>query len=913
MCKLCFALLSLAFVSTYLSAQTQTEPAPALHKRVALSEYGNLPLSFEANLGQTDGQVKFLSRGSGFSLFLTNDEALIALKKTRPSQIDPGKRAARPTRMADTEASSASVKLRMQVLGANTASRVVGAAELPGKVNYFIGNDPAKWRTNVPTYAQVKYENVYPGVDLIYYGNRGRLEYDFVVAPGADPGLIALRFRGGSDVAVDQNGDLLLNSEDVRFQKPVVYQNANGARKSVESRYVMAANNTMRFMVGDYDRNKPLIIDPVLVYSTYLGGSVVDSASGIAVDASQNAYVIGTTQSTDFPTANAIQPVFPSTQTPETDPFSVFITKINASGSALVFSTYLGGSGPDFGFGIAVDPSGSVYATGRAASDNFPTVNPIQPQRTACCGPGAGSSAFITKLNPAGSAIIYSTYLGGFGEDWATAIAADAAGNAYITGFASSPLLEDCPPCSFPTTPNALQPNLGGVIGVATNAFVTKINPDGSALVFSTYLGGSGRFDVGTGIAVDPAGNVYVTGNAVSNDFPTANAIQPTQKAKNTQINGNHNAFVSKINPSGTAFVYSTYLGGSTNDGGGGITADSSGNAYVTGQTQSADFPTVKPLQSTLVGSANAFLAKISPSGSAIVYSTFLGGSGSDGASGVTVDHLGDAYIAGGTASTDFPTVNALQPTFGGGSSDAFVTEINATGNALVYSTFLGGSGDEGGGPIALDPLGNVYVAGSTNSTNFPAVNALQHALGGSGATNAFVSKIGSTIAARLNLSGVEFFAGHPCTIDGQHATCGAHFLGWSGGSGHVPNGWVAFPGDGKAVWEANIDYGGDAAFGKTINLSKGSRLELLLKKEKLLSETVTEGTVVWPLSATDDLGCGAGVAKVRALFTTKQGDPASFVGCLHDLPAGRVIPPKIWGTFFTLKDEMDENNQSHE
>jgi hypothetical protein len=915
--KFCFALLSLALVSTCLSAQTQTGPASALHKRDALlSEYGKLPLSFEANRGQTDGQVKFLSRGSGFSLFLTNDEAVIDLKKASPSHIDPRRRISTPTRMVDTDASSASVKLHMQLLGANMASRVVGAAELPGKVNYFIGNDPANWRTNVPTYAQVKYENVYPGVDLIYYGNRGRLEYDFVVAPGADPGLIALRFRGSRDVAVDQHGDLLLDSEDVRFQKPVVYQNTDGTREFVESQYVMTADNIIRFTVGDYDRSKPLIIDPVLVYSTYLGGSLVDNGSGIAADASGNAYVIGTTTSTDFPTANAFQPAFPSTKTPETDPFSVFITKINASGSALVFSTYLGGRGPDFGFGIAVDPSGNVYVTGRAGSFNFPTVNPLQSQRTDCCGTSGIGSGFVAKLNPAGSALIYSTYLGGFGEDWGTAIAADAVGSAYVTGTTSSPMLEDCDVCSFPTTPNALQPHLGA--DFANNAFVTKINPDGSAFVFSTYLGGSGG-DAGSSIAVDTAGNVYVTGTARSSDFPTANAIQPTRK-------GGQNAFVTKINPSGSAFVYSTYLGGSTNDGGGGITADSSGNAYVSGSTSSADFPTVNPLQSTLLGPANAFLTKINPSGSAIVYSTFLGGSGSDGASGVAVDHLGNAYIAGSTASTNFPIRNAPQPTFGGG-TDAFVAEINPSGNALVYSTFLGGSGDDRAGPIALDSSGNVYVTGGTTSTNFPTANPLQPTFGGGvefRGGDAFVTKIASTIAAGLTLSGLEFFPGFPCRFDHdgregrenrdgrEHFKCGAHFVGWSGGEGKGPDGWTAFPGDGKAVWEADVNHKGKVDFGSTVDLLSG-RLVLRVKGQRIVTEFVTHGTVVWPPSAISDLGCGEGVANVTVSFKSRHGRPASFVGCLHDLPAGSVVPPKIWGTLSILKSEMDEDNQSHE
>jgi hypothetical protein len=907
--RLFFIVLSIVVFSASSFAQTDRGAASSQHEDVALLGYGKLPLGFETNTGQTDPRVKFLSRGRGFSLFLADMEAVVVLKKPDRGRTDPTRQIASLTGKSNPNQSSVGGTIRMQLLGANTTAQVVSSDELPGKVNYFIGNDPSKWRTNVPTYAKVKYENVYPGVDLVYYGNQEQLEYDFVLAPGADPSSIGLRFDGDEDATIDANGDLLLEAGGVRFQKPRIYQEFGDVRREIEGRYDLVAENTVHFAVGDYDHRRALIIDPVLTYSTYLGGSMVDSAAGIAVDASQNAYVIGTTNSPDFPTKNAIIPVFPSTQPPPFPNLSVFITKINASGSALVFSTYLGGTAADFGNGIAVDPAGNVYATGEARSTDFPTFHPIQAQRTSCCSPGAGSSAFITKLNPTGSGFIYSTYLGGFGEDFATAIAADAAGNAYITGFANSPLLEQCPPCSFPTTPGVLQPNLGGQIGVATNAFVTKINPDGSALVFSTYLGGSGRFDMGNGIAVDPAENVYVTGNAVSTDFPTANAIQPMQKAKDTNLNANHNAFVSKINPTGTAFVYSTYLGGSTNETPSGITADKDGNAYITGQTFSTDFPTLNPLQSTLSGNSDAFLTKINPSGSAITYSTFLGGSADDGASGVAVDALGDAYIAGFAGSTDFPTLSAQQPDFAGGSDDAFVAEINPSGNALVYSTYLGGSGDDRGAGIAVDPLGNVHAAGTTASTNFPTLNALQHGLGGAGATNAFVAKIGSTIADRLNLSGVEFFAGHPCTVDGQGATCGAHFIGWSGGSGHVANGWVPFPGDGKAVWEANVAYEGDVAFGKTVELVKGSRLELLEQNNKLLSEIVTEGTVTWPASTNDDLGCGRGVAKVHALFRTKQDAPASFVGCLHDLPAGSVVPPKIWGTFFTLKDSTDGHN----
>jgi hypothetical protein len=890
--RIFFVLLFFAVFSLSLSGQTDLGSTPLRHQSTALAIYARLPLDFEVNSGQTDARVKFLSHGRGFSLFLADAEAVVVLKKP-----DHGRTKSNPSLSGST--------IRMQLLGANTTARVVGSEELPGKANYFIGNDPSTWRTNIPTYAKVKYEDVFPGIDLVYYGNQGQLEYDFIVSPGIEPSSIGMRFQTDHKLTIDGNGDLLLQAEGVRFQKPRIFQQSGDVKRDIDGRYDLSADNTIRFAVGDYDRSKPLVIDPILVYSTYLGGSLQDFAAGIAVDASGNAYIVGQAFSFDFPTANALQPTNASSVF---DPANVFITKINLSGSALVYSTYLGGSGRDAGSGIAVDPSGNVYVAGRANSFDFPTVNALQPVSHACCGVN-GTTGFVSKLNPTGSALIYSTFLGGFGEDSANAIAADATGNAYVTGTTSSPIFPDtCNGCNFPTTPNALQSNLGGTPGEASNAFVTKINPDGSALVFSTYLGGSSHFDVGSSIAVDTAGNVYVTGNARSSDFPTANAIQPTLKAKNTSQTNNHNAFVSKINASGSAFVYSTYLGGSGNDDGGGITVDSSGNAYVVGGTSSADFPTASPLQSTLVGGGNAFLTKMNPSGSALVYSTFFG-TGNTAADAIAVDPLGNAYIAGFTDSINFPTLNAFQPAFGGSFADGFVAEINASGNALVYSTFLGGSGADFASGIALDPLGNVFVTGSTDSTNFPTALALQHALGGAGATNAFVSRIGSTIADRLNLSGVEFFAGHPCTVDGQPATCGAHSLGWGGGSGHIANGWVPFPGDGKAVWEANVAYEGDVAFGKTVELVKGSRLELLEQNNKLLSEIVTEGTVTWPTSTNDDLGCGRGVAKVHALFRTKQDAPASFVGCLHDLPAGSVVPPKIWGTFFTLKDSTDGHN----
>ena len=708
-------LLSLVAVSLFTVSGLQAQFPSALHKNVVQSDYGKLPLSFEANVAQTDEQVKFLSRGRGYALFLTSNEAVIALEKPASQSRRPkgllGPKVVEPQK----EAGATSAVLRMQLVAANWTRRVVGAEELPGKVNYFIGNDPSKWRTNVPTYAKVKYEGVYPGVDLVYYGNQGRLEYDFVVAPGADPNSIQLKFRGAGKLRVDNKGDLLLGAagEEVRFQKPVVYQAANGKRKPVEGSYVMAAANSIGFRLGEYDHRQPLVIDPVLVYSTYLGGSGVfgNVGRGIAVDASGNAYVTGGTGSSNFPTANALQPTLAGRS-------NAFVTKINASGTALVYSTYLGGNLEDGGFGIAVDASGNAYVTGVTGSTNFPTVNALQATL-------AGDfDAFVTKINATGSALVYSTYLGGNLGDVGSGIAVDASGNAYVTGVTGS--------TNFPTA-NALQSTLGG----SQNAFVTKINASGSALVYSTYLGGSGsNGDVGFGIVVDASGNAYVTGGTSSRNFPTANALQST-------LGGSSNAFVTKINASGSALVYSTYLGGGGVDHGYGIAVDASGNAYVSGFTSSTNFPTANALQSTLGGSQNAFVTKINASGSALVYSTYLGGSAFDFGTDIAVDASGSVYVTGYSLSTNFPTSNAPQPTLAG-RSNAFVTKISASGTALVYSTYLGGSGSNGdfGYGIAVDASGNAYVTGGTDSTDFPTANALQSTL--AGPLDAFVAKIAS-------------------------------------------------------------------------------------------------------------------------------------------------------------------------
>ncbi len=718
-------------------AMVRSEAAIGARVREA---YGRVPLSFEANQGQTDSSVKFLSRGSGFTLFLTSIEAVLVLRQPRGEPSAASHEAGVKAR--GSEKTDAAV-VRMRLEGANARPQMVGLEELSGKSHYFLGNDPAAWRTNIPTYARVSYQEVYRGIDLVYYGNQGRLEFDFVVAPGADPGAIRLRFQGAVGLAIDAQGDLILATAggDIRLHKPVVHQEVEGGRREIAGAYVLKEGDEVGVDVAVYDTGKPLIIDPVLSYSTYLGGRGADQGLGIAVDASGNAYVTGVTESVNFPTtAGAFQPTLRGF----TD---VFVTKLNPTGSALVYSTYLGGSGSDFGSGIALDASGNAYVTGSTSSVNFPTTAGAF-QTTL----GGFTDAFVTKLNPTGSALVYSTYLGGSGgDDVGNGIAVDASGNAYVRGATES--------ANFPTTAGAFQTTFGGG---AEDVFVTKLNPTGSALVYSTYLGGSGQ-DCGFGIAVDASGNAYVTGFTESANFPT------TAGAFQTTYGGFTDAFVTKLNPTGSALVYSTYLGGSGFDSGNGIAVDASGNAYVTGDTRSfSDFPTTAgAFQTTFGGGADdVFVTKLNPTGSALVYSTFLGGSGNEEGQGIAVDASGNAYVTGETRSPNFPTTaGAFQTTLGGGAStDAFVTKLNPTGSALVYSTYLGGSGGDGGFGIALDASGNAYVTGFTESANFPTTaGAFQTTLGGD--ADAFMAKIVFSFALSLATNGPAFRPGDSVVI----------------------------------------------------------------------------------------------------------------------------------------------------
>ena len=684
-----------------------------------LDNYSRLPMSFEANRGQAAAPVEYLSRGSGYSLFLSPTEALLVLRQSANS----------PSSLAG---------LRMQLVNAAPAPTMIGRAELPGRISYFRGNDPARWQVNLPTYAQVQNEGVYPGIDLIYYGDQRQLEFDFIVAPGADPQAITLAFHGAEKVELDAEANLVLqvSGRQVTLRRPQVYQEVEGVRQEIPGRYILlpaSADGSAQvgFQIGAYDSTRPLVIDPVLVYATYLGGGAGDSALGAAVDAAGNAYVVGSTTSLDFPTANPLQPAGGDSD--------AFVAKLafdpTTSALTLMYATYLGGSGDDFGEDIAVEPSsGQAYVIGSTTSPDFPVVNALQAA-------GGASDAFAARLafDPTAAPVLtlaYSTYLGGTGNDFGKGIAVDAAGQAYVTGLTVSSDF----PTAFP-----LQ-GLGG----GFDAFAAKLAFDPTAapaltLGYSTYLGGSLGENSG-GIAVDASGAAYLVGSTASTDFPINNALQPAN-------GGGGDVFAAKLIFDPTASTplslpYATYLGGAGNDFGEGITVDASGDAFLTGSTASTNFPTLNPLQLAHGGGPNdAFAARLAfdPATSVLTftYSTYLGGSAADIGQDVAVDASGHAYLTGLTFSSDFPTLNALQAN--AGASDAYVAKLifdpAASTLAFDYSTYLGGSGSDDGKNIAVDALGSVYVAGSTFSSNFPTVNPMQSAL--IGAFDAFVAKIG--------------------------------------------------------------------------------------------------------------------------------------------------------------------------
>jgi hypothetical protein len=738
-----------------------------------LATFNHLPLAFEGNAGQVDESVRFVARGAGGTFYFTASDVVLAFSEPNRQPNLPG---SSPFAANDLEASSKPPRakvIRMHFRGADGSPAIRGDEALPGKANYFVGNDHTKWRANVPTYRGVIYPALYAGVDLRYEGSRSELKGTYTVAPGADASGVRWTYEGAHGLSLDPAGNLhiRLASEDNDKQiapgeliekAPTAWQEIGGKRVMVRARYKIDKHGTVSFALGRYDHAHTLIIDPALTYSTYLGGSSADYAYGLAIDAAGNAYVTGIAYSADFPIVGAAQPV-------NNGNYDVFVTKINAAGSAVVYSTFLGGTGYDSSNTIAVDSAGNAYVVGASQSPDFPTVNAIQPT-------GHGSAdVFLTKLNATGSTMVYSTLLGGSLSDFGNAVAVNAAGEAYVAGMTTS--------ADFPVL-NAYQPNNRGLI----NGFITKLNAAGSALAFSTYFGGT-TLDRIDDMTLDPDGNIYLVGQTGSADFPTFHPIQPMIGGPNFT-----DAFVTKFSPDGSALIYSTYLGGAGDDRGYRIAIDNARNAYVTGATQSPNFP-IAPVpgayQPVYGGSLfDAFVTKINAAGSALVFSTYLGGARDDYANGIAVDNAGNAYVTGASGSVNFPLVNPIQ-TANAGANDAFVTKFNSIGSGLIYSTFLGGSGDDGGNRIRVDGAGNAYITGFTSSPNFPTAHPMQPANGG--VYDAWLAKISDA-----PFPSTPPLVPLPCVkIPGVHDRCERWVSTYDNPNGHGANSADAVRGSG--------------------------------------------------------------------------------------------------------------------
>jgi len=719
--------------------------ADASHQRV-LKAYGRLPLAFDANQGQTDPQVKYLARGNGYTLFLTANKAVLSMSSISGSPLRDAMfrrymGISRWRKVMQQRASHAHTKmavLSMEMVGANPNPQIAGQNLLPGVTNYLIGNDPRKWRTKVSQYARVAYQGVYPGVDLAFHGEQRQLEFDFLVAPQADPAPIGLHFTGAKRMTLDESGNLQLTSAagDVTMKKPVAYQENDGVRQPVEASFVMKGHGQIGLALGSYDRSRELVIDPVVVnYATYLGGTGEDEAFGIALDGSSppNIYVTGETNSSSFPGASGGT---------NGGTFDVFVTELNNAGSQIVFTTLIGGSHDDVGLAIAVDKSsGNIFVAGGTESSDFPGNKGSSAQPTFGGGTCVGSSGnvpcadgFLVELDSTGINYVYSTFLGGSNFDVASAMVIDNGGNSYLGGETFS--------AGYPGATGSL--NLGNnTFPGSSDGFVAKLNTGTTgSLAYFTYLGGSNSDSV-SGIALDASGsNVFVTGNTVSTDFPfTAGAFQ-TKCGTDGQCNPvagtpETDAFVTELDAAGhlpptcsTPPCYSTYLGGSGGDVGIAIAAEQATNtAYVTGNTSSVtDFPTTPGSfePSTPAGaSRTAFVTQVKPDGSGLGYSSYLGGSGGESGQAIALDASDNAYVTGVTISTDFPTSGPAFQLALNGNSDAFVTEIDPTGATKIYSSYLGGSGDENlennaplGGAITVDANSVAYLAGVTTSAS---------------------------------------------------------------------------------------------------------------------------------------------------------------------------------------------------
>ena len=742
------------------------------HAHAALAAYGRIPISFEENRGQTDPQVRYMARGQGYDFYFTSREAVLALGRSQCAPHSRTRTAAFPAQPDPCPAHQATVRLRM--VGANPSPVLSGVDLLSGKSNYFIGKDPKQWHTGIPNYAKVEYRDIYPGIDLVYYGNRRQLEFDLVVAPGADPKRLRFKVEGARELELNSDGDLVIHVSggDISLHKPAVYQEFSNGRQAVDGRFVSKGHGEFAFEVGPYDRTRQLIVDPTLAYSTYLGGSTAEQINGLAVDGNGNMYVAGFTRSADFPTSNPFQATIAGT-------VNAFVTKIDAAGTGLVYSTYLGGTNEDYGNAIAIDRAGDAFVAGSTFSPNFPLANAYQSS-FAEGGPGLSSHGFVTELNPTGSALVFSTFLGGSVSgpipivggagnviDDCNGLALDSSGDIYVTGFTNAN--------DFPTkNPIYTAPTGGFQSDTAEDGFVTEFSAGGASLVYSTYLGSPSSVAYGNAIVVNSDGDAYLTGNGT---IPSVNAL----------FTSGTGGFVAEIKSGGSGYAFSTPF-----EAGQAIALDSSGNVYVAGVIGSggSGFPVKNPIPNQQAN-GGAFVSEFNSSGSSLLFSTplggttaFFGGAASNVAGAIAVDSSGNVLATGGTNAPDFPTTDPVAGT-NKGTGGAFVVEIDPTNGSLLFSTVLGGSLPPAGGSIgcgyagaanvgfssgvgvsgceaagyalALDGAGNVYLAGAVASYDFPTASPFQSTNKGISSVDqftGFVSKISyETVGPSASLS----------------------------------------------------------------------------------------------------------------------------------------------------------------
>lgn len=673
---LTLAAMAAAGICLYLAAADAPPKQPS-----TIDDRPPPSLVFEPNVGQTDPRVRFVSRGPGHALFLTDQGAVL-----RVSPPAAGGRAGL--------ARAAGAVVTMTLAGAATPTEVAGHAPLPGANHYLIGRDPSGWHRDVPRYGEVRYTGVYPGVDTVWYGNEGELEYDFVVAPGADPGQIAMRFDGARDIAIDATGNLVLDTAagPVVQKRPIAYQVVDGARRTVDAAYRVLADGAIGFATGAFDAALPLVIDPVLGYSTYLGGDGQDESAEMAVDDAGNTWISGLTNSVEFPWDMGNDSEFSG------GAFDAYVCRFTANGG-IPTCAYIGGSGEDGAWGLAIGPDGKAYVSGYTFSADFPTVDPAQAT------PGGHADAFLLRINATADGLDFSTYYGGNDFENARGLHVDNHGRAYITGETWSH------GNTLPVTAGAYQTT----DTAGADVFVAKFAADGT-LEASTYLGGSGD-DLGRGITTDLGGNVFLTGKTVSADFPLESPLLPP--------GGGGDAFLSVLDGTLAGLLLSTPVGGSAEDWGYSVVVDHMDRLTLAGFTYSADFPVHQAAQPTHGGDMDGFLMRLDL-GAGIGFSTFMGGSDLDDLRHIAVDPAGNTYWLGYTQSGNFPLKHQLAALDG---QDAVLAKFDPTGK-LLLSTPLGGGNWEIGTGVGLDFDGNVHVAGFTTSVDMPLAGAFQQVPG---------------------------------------------------------------------------------------------------------------------------------------------------------------------------------------